>query len=83
MRKIKQTAQSKAKSQLGPGPSPRDSGHAMGNSFAKLSGSEIQRSENIAAAINAGFRNAAQRDEITSKLSSDPEFLRSVGFYGR
>jgi hypothetical protein len=64
-----------------PGPAGRrKAGRPMGSSFAKLSGSESQRVEHMSGAIASGFRDAAQRDEITNELSSDPEFLESLGF---
>jgi hypothetical protein len=71
---------SKAKTKLGPRPSPREAGQSLGQGFARLNGASKQRLENISAAIDKGFLVATTRDEMTSELSSDPDFLESMGF---
>ncbi len=55
----------------------------LGAGFARLSGAEAQRIEEMVAAISKGFRDARQRDARDAALARDPEFLRSLGFIGR
>jgi hypothetical protein len=62
---------------------PREAGRNMGGGFARLSGAQMQRAEHMADAIASGFRNAVQRDAVTSELSQDADHLSSMGFYGR
>ena len=70
-----------------PGPekssAARQAGQTLGAGFRRLSGADMQRLEGMARAISDGFRNACARDAETRELTSDPEWLRQYGFYGR
>ena len=62
---------------------PRGGGQAMGAGFAKLSGADMQRVENQIDAINRGIAGARAWDQATTEGARDPDFLRSLGFWGR
>jgi hypothetical protein len=53
--KIKTMLRPKAKSQLGPRPSPREDGSALGRGSAAITGVDRQRVEGIASAIAEAF----------------------------
>ena len=64
----------------------REAGRTMGAGFARLnrmSGADFEKAENIASAIQKGFRDARLRDARDAALANDPDFLRSLGFTGQ
>jgi hypothetical protein len=64
---------------------PREQGRALGEAFATLSASaqDIDRSELMASAVDAGFHNAARRDDYERALMNDEAALINMGFWGR
>jgi len=58
----------------------RAAGNSLGQGFARLTGAQVQHVENCSAAISKGFRDAELRDAIDGALSSDSDFLDSLGF---
>jgi hypothetical protein len=61
----------------------RRPGQRLGGGFARLNTEAIDRMQSHVDAIVAGIRQANHEREAERELSSDPDFLRSMGFHGR
>jgi hypothetical protein len=61
----------------------RARGEAMGAAFATLNSQDFDRASDMRSAVDAGFHNAARRDEYERDCAENPEMLRDMGFFGR
>jgi hypothetical protein len=55
-------------------------GAKLGQSYARLSGSDQQKQENIESAVSEGIVGASRRDIEAAELSQDDDFLEQLGF---